>query len=336
MDTYRIIGGNGSPYSQKLRAIFRYRRIPHVWVLRTKALLEQLTDVRPMLVPILEYPDGTRRTDSTPLALDMEGRFPNDRLLQPDDPALAFLSCLIEDMADEWLVKCMFHYRFAYPEGRTYGPRWVIYDSRPDLTDPAEFEAASAAFLARQSGRMPMVGCTPANAPVIEETYRRVLAILEENVVRDGYLFGSRPSLADFGLFGQLKTLGTDPSSLTIMRAEAPLTEHWVRSLEDASGVEGAWRGLDDLSPAVEALLRLIGEAYLPFLQANAQAAEAGEENLSLEIWGKPYAQGMFRYQAKCLRWLQSAFRDLPLESQTDLKPLLAETGCLDALTRAG
>jgi len=117
MTQYRLIGGNASPYSQNLRGIMRYRRIPHIWVLRTQALREQLSDVQPMLVPILEYPDGTRRTDSTPLALDLEERHPEARRIQPDTPALAFLSHLIEDMADEWLTKCMFHYRFAYPEG---------------------------------------------------------------------------------------------------------------------------------------------------------------------------------------------------------------------------
>ena len=332
MSTYRLIGGNASPYSQKLRAIMRYRRIPHIWVLRTLAIREQLSDVRPMLVPILEYPDGTRRTDSTPLALDLEERHPEGRRIQPDTPALAFLSHLIEDMADEWLTKCMFHYRFAYAEGQAYGPHWVIDDQRPDLASEVEFEAARAAFLARQSGRMPMVGCTPENAPVIEATYHRVLAILESSVRRDGYLFGSRPSLADFGIYGQLKTLATDPTPMAIMRDEAPHTEHWLRRLDDASGVEGEWRSLDALSPAVTELLQMAGDTYLPFLVANARAGDAGEQSFSLELNGQRYAQDVFRYQIKSLRWLQSHFAGLDAENQAAIRPLLSETRCLQAL----
>ena len=57
---------------------------------------------------------------------------------------------------------------------------------------------------------MPLVGCTPQNKPIIQRSFHELLAILDTFATRDEFLFGSRPSLADFGLFGQLKTLASD------------------------------------------------------------------------------------------------------------------------------
>ena len=36
-DSYRIIGAEMSPYSVKVRSYFRYKGLPHQWVLRNAA-----------------------------------------------------------------------------------------------------------------------------------------------------------------------------------------------------------------------------------------------------------------------------------------------------------
>ncbi|MDP6707834.1 MAG: glutathione S-transferase C-terminal domain-containing protein [Alphaproteobacteria bacterium] len=330
---YRLIGGNASPYSMKLRAIMRYRRLPHDWVLRTPAVAKETAHLKPQLVPILRYPeDGSYHLDSTPLAYALETRHPGERSIIPDDPGHAFLSHLIEDMGDEWFTKAMFHYRFAGPVDQDYGARWVVDDARSDLDGAALAEAAEA-FKQRQIGRIPLVGATAENAAVIEASYHRLLAILESHVGNGRFLFGSRPALADFGLFGQLKTLATDPTPLAIMRAEAPRVEHWVRRLDDASGVAGDW--IDPEAPlpdAVIALLQLASELYLPFLLANAEARAAGEATFRATLLGKPYGQGVFPYQVKCLSWLRDELAGLSDPALGRTRAVLEETGCWSAL----
>lgn len=333
---YRVIGANGSPYSMKLRAIMRYRRLPFDWVLRSPAnRAETEGRIKVSMVPILHIPaEDSYHIDSTPIAYDLERRHP-ERSILPPDPGLAFLCHLLEDMADEWLTKAMFLYRWEKPVDQQYSARWIIADSRPDLEGKA-FEDAVQAICDRQVRRMALVGCTPENAPAIKESYRRILHALAPYVRTDRYLFGSRPSLADFGLFGQLKTLATDTTPMLEMRNTAPMVEHWIRQLDDISGVEGGWiGGVDDLPDATIELLRLVGEVYLPFLTANAQAVESGQDRFETELIGMPYAQKPFPYQAKCLSWLREEFAALPASKRTEIESILRETGCWDQLSRS-
>lgn len=331
---YVLYGANGSPYSRKMRALMRYRRLEFDWVLRTPAMREAMAHrLKVQLVPVLELPeDGSLHLDSTEQAAMLEARHAA-RSVVPADPAHAFLADLIEDFADEWLTKAMFWYRWAGEPDRTYASQWIIADSRPELAGE-EFTAAQHAIRDRQVGRMALVGCTPENAPVIEATYRQVLAALDPHVAQAQYLFGSRPSLADFGLFGQLIVLDTDPTPAALMRAEAPRVEHWLRILDDASGLpEGAWIAADaPLPDATRALLALAGATYRPFLLANAAALRDGAAALSIEILGHRYVQAPFGYQAKCLARLRARFAGLPPGCAARLRPLLTETGWLPAL----
>lgn len=325
MQPYRIIGIDSSPYAVKVRAVFRYRRIPHIWVARMPQFFDETAHVKPLIMPVIQYPDGEYRTDSTPVILDLEERHPGGRSILPADPGQAFLAMLVEDFADEWLTKCLFHYRFDLPEDQWAGAAWVMDDAYPGMTG-SDYEERVKDFIARQVARRELVGCTPENAPLFEESYADVLDALESFAATDRCLFGTRPSLADFGLYGQLHTLTTDPTPRAIAETRAPRTVHWVNRLHDASGVEGAW---EEPVAAVETLLGLAGRYYLPYLAANRATIEAGEPELVTQLAGKPYRQPVFRYQAKCYDFLRRQFEQLPEVSQDSIEPLLGRTGCL-------
>ena len=94
-ETYRIIGVESSPYTVKVRAVMRFRRLPHVWVSRMPQNFEETEHVRPLLMPVVQFPDGTYRADTTPIILDLERLHPNSRSIVPTDLAAAFLSLLI-------------------------------------------------------------------------------------------------------------------------------------------------------------------------------------------------------------------------------------------------
>jgi glutathione S-transferase len=324
---YRLIGSTASPYAIKLRALLRYRRIPFDWVIMTKALRKQTEHLRPNLIPVLQYPDGTFRGETTTLAYDLEARHA-ERSVIPEDKAVAFVCDLLEDLADEWAVKPLFLYRWWDAEDQAYVSRWAGEEWSTSDAEPGSAEEVEQ-FRRRQISRMPILGATAENKPLLEESYHRILAAFEPHVGMKSYLFGSRPSLADLAWFGQLSELATDPTPMRIMRQKAPFTDHWLRRLDDASGVDGAWypreRALSGMS---EALLRIAGELYLPFLVANAEAFARGVERLEINVWGLPYALSPFKYQVKCLNLLRDKFAALDAEHRTALRPVLERTGC--------
>src|ERR1700687_5144684 len=324
---YRLIGSTASPYAIKLRALLRYRRISFDWVIMTRGLREQTERLRPNSIAVLQYHDGSFRGETTTLAYDLETRH-RGRSVIPEDKAVAFVCDLLEDLADEWAVKPLFLYRWWDPQDQAYvsrwaGEEWSVSDAEPG--SPEEIEH----FRRRQISRMPILGATAENKPLLEASYHRILAAFEPQVGMTKYLFGSRPSLADFAWFGQLSQLATDPTPMWIMREKAPFTDHWVRRLDDASGVRGAWHPrAQALSGMAEALLTIAGELYLPFLAANAEAFAKGLDRLEIDVWGLPYALAPFKYQVKCLQQLRDKFDTLDAVSRAALRPVLERTGC--------
>lgn len=327
---YSINGALGSPYSMKMRALMRYRRIPHLWV-HGPASRDALSKVKAPVIPVMEYPDGTFHNDSTPLIYDMEARH-TERSVIPPDPARAFIAHLIEDFADEWVTKAMFGYRWLEEVDQIQMSRWLAFDAMKGggLETSQGF---AEQFRARQVGRMAIVGCTRENFPLIEASTRGLLAALEAHVVDRHCLFGTRPSLAEFGIYGQLSQLGVDPTAQAMMRADYPYSYRWLLHIDDMSGIEGEWDAeAEPYAPIITAWLKQVGDIYMPFLLANAAAIEAGKETFDITAMGLPYTQGVFKYQMKCLADLRARYAALDGEARARIDPLLMETGCLAAL----
>jgi glutathione S-transferase len=331
MTSYTLYGALGSPYSIKLRAALRYRRIPFVWRQLESGDESIFGRVKAPVIPVLHYPDGTWKNDSTPVLFDLEQRH-TQRSIVPEHAGLAFLTYLLEDFADEWGTKAMFHYQWYRERDQQQMSEWLLFD-RLRGAGRDEILRAAKSFRDRQVSRMALVGCTPDNAPVIEESARTILGLFESHVTDTRYLFGSRPSLADFGWLGQLSQLATDPTPQEMMRADFPFTYRWLANLDDASGVEGEWLSPGaDLPTAVAGLLRHCGEIYFPFLEANARALESKQSSFALTLLGKTYSQGTFKYQVKCLQELRNAYARLDKAAKEYVDHILSEAGCLDTL----
>lgn len=197
-----IIGNEGSPYSRKMRAVLRFRRIPHVWVVGNGPEYQPPPAVPVQVIPVLVWHDdnGAMReaaVDSTPLIQRLE-REHASRSVLPPDPALSFLSALIEDYADEWCTKYMFHYRWADEPGIAWAREQLMRQIDPSVPAPQLGQFAQW-FGDRQIGRREVVGSTEATRAILEDGYLRLLGLLEALLAQRRFLFGDRPSAGTSG-----------------------------------------------------------------------------------------------------------------------------------------
>ncbi|MBP7660673.1 MAG: glutathione S-transferase N-terminal domain-containing protein [Burkholderiaceae bacterium] len=338
-DPIRLTGAPGSPYTRKMLAVLRYRHLPYRFFIRNSPAANAMPAPPVQLLPTFYLPDAAgvvqAVVDSTPLIRRLE-REHVGRAVLPADPVIGFLDDLLEDYADEWLTKPMFHYRWHYAADIERAgeilPRWR------DITgSDAVMAKMKAQFSQRQISRLGVVGSSAVTAPVIEGSYRRFLAALDAHLHHYPFLMGGRPGASDFATYGQLTQLTHfDPTPMALTLAQAPRVFAWVDLVDDLSGLEvheDGWIRRDAIPETLRALLAEVGRTYVPVMLANARALAACAERVELEVDGLPWVQQPFPYQGKCVAWLREAWNRLGEGDRGQLSGLLEETGCLPLVT---
>lgn len=190
-----------SPFCMKVRAILDHKGVEYKSINPLGPAYGQLRRQGTGKVPALEI-DGQFVTDSTDIAYALDERFPDPPLL-PADPHQRGLCHAVEDWADESLYFIGLYYRWYEAEGRkpiagVFGKTW-----RGRLT--------YLFYLRRILGQVRGQG-------TLRKTPEHVLRDLDRNVdaaeqlLSPGpFVFGDRPYLCDFALWGQLNYLARTP-----------------------------------------------------------------------------------------------------------------------------
>ncbi|MEM8499335.1 MAG: glutathione S-transferase family protein [Pseudomonadota bacterium] len=339
----QLVGGTGSPYTQKMVALMLYRRVPYsvTWGDPGQACdALGVAQPKPIFMPTFFFQQGgeiTAQCDSTPIIRRLEQMY-SDRSVLPGEPALAFIDYLIEDFADEWCTKYMFHYRWHLEVDASNAG--TLLPLGMDISIDTDAHRQYKAWVSeRQIGRLYVVGSNDITAPVIDASYRRFLRAMENHLANQKFMLGSRPSAGDFGLYGQLTQLvGFDPTPRKITHDVSPRTVAWVDQMCDQSGLQPKddhWVAIEDQPESLRELLAEMGRVYVPAQLANAEAVRAGEKNWQTQIDGALWTQRTFPYQAKCLQWTNERYRALSENDRGRVDAMLQDTGVEAMLSTA-
>ena len=357
----KVFGNVGSPYTQKILSLLRYRNIPYTvsWgdVVHNLSLLK-IDPPKPVLLPTLVFKNENNlnvcKTDTTPIIRELEKLYKPKSVIPPS-PVLAFLNYLLEDFADEWTTKYMFHYRWYFHEDAENAKKMLVLQHKLNI-DNESLKLFGDVIADRQINRLWVVGSNDDTAELIDKSYKRYLKLLEKHLSVQSFMFGERPSSSDFGLYGQLTQLvGFDPTPSNIAYKESPRTISWVNVMSDLSGLhnmggvgeffgiknekvnskinyfednEIGWIKLNESSETLKEIFNEVGKVYIPCLIANSEAYLNGDEIWETEIDGSKWKQKTFPYQVKCLSWIKDEFNCLCDDDKKQVMEFLKGTGC--------
>lgn len=344
---YRMWEDSTSPFSAKMRVFLHYKGLPYVSMRMTgqSYMVEIPKLVGAPIIPVILTPTGEVMQDTTPMMAWFEAEHPEPASV-PDEPRLAMLHWLVEDFADEYMTRFSMHYRWGNDLNRETLSRRIgrnLSHGQPQQT----IDMASAMVLARQTGFDHHLGLNDATRLDLDEQLLELLAILEEHFLHHQFLFGGRPSIADFAVYGQLFAhLWADPFSARIMEVHGPQTCQWIETITQLGDTRGAvgqvdfgpWISLDDggLPNTLERLLAFIGATYIPLSSATARASIKRERRVKATIRGIEAEFSVHHYRAWAFEQVQRRFEALSEEDKATCRDLFVDTGVLPGLMADG
>jgi glutathione S-transferase len=263
---FRLWGMHQSYFTQKLAGYLGYKRIPFTWRRFAGLAGEPAAAGFPGGVPALETAPGEFVWDTTAVIHHLETRFPEPGVL-PDDPLQRFLDYVVEDACDEWYYRTAVGSRWCFPENHGVGGFELARDLAALTPIPAD--QAYAAVGAHVRSTLRPLGVTPENVQAwMDDVLRPWLRVLGAHLAARPFLFGARPSLGDFAVFGgNAAHFTNDPLCRRWSDADAPAAvRHTYRLFEPDALEPGAWADAGDVPETLLALLRELGRTYLPWV----------------------------------------------------------------------
>jgi hypothetical protein len=240
---------------------------------------------------------------------------------------------LLEEFTDEWLIKLMFFQRWRAVRDQKsasdrlarlmFGVTWWGKLSQP-LLRPV--------VVRHMLGRLSFVGASEANMPLLQRSWEQLVADLEAHLSSRQYLFGGRPSLADFGLYGQMVQAFSDPTAGDYIRGHGSQLQAWIERMREPVNL-GEFETLDALFPSLAPVLEnTVARHFLPWSEANAVAWGAGNEQFTVALEGENYQQKPFKYHAVSRAALLDKFDRVKSDKQT--LAALRKVDCLRFFTQ--
>jgi len=274
--SYTLYGWQVSYYTGKVRSYLRFKGIPYTEVAPNLfgyyMSLRGKTGV--VAIPVVRTPEGEWPQDSSEIIDRLEARFPEPSIV-PVTPRQRLAAYLFELWGDEFWLPTGLITRWCHLD-----ENWAFLER--DVADtllpgwPSWLQKKAAVKVARHMNRyLSHAGVVPAQHTVLNRWTEIQLDALDRHFAEHPFLFGTRPSLGDFGVMGPLYGhLSRDPwPSRNLIAPRRHLTA-WIERMNRTRQPAGEFL-VDDAMPAtLDPLLNSLIKEMLPYLEATLRVAQ--------------------------------------------------------------
>ena len=331
-----------SYYSGKTRAYLRYKGIPHVE--KTVRLWHMATiqkKVGAQVMPVVVTPEGQWMQDTSTIIDLLEQRFP-DAPVVPSTPKQKLAAYLFEIWGDEFWVASAMHYRWNFEENYRTQFRREGGDNLMPFAPRFLKNRVVDRVAVMLRGFCKGLGVVPAQLPAIERWTHTHLDALNAHFAQHDYLFGSKPSLGDFGLIGPLFAhLGRDPVPARELVAPRKHLAAWVARMQNPPSPQGGcFLPNDEVPETLHTALRSVFGEFWPQLVATlAECRKAlptiqpgrgfarSLGKITIPFAGEPYVLGARPYPLWMAQRLLDVYRAFTPAEQAAVQPWLASLG---------
>ena len=222
-------------------------------------------------IPVVDTPSGEPMWDSTSIIehLDQSPDTPPAHGVLPDDPTQRFLCYLLDDLSDEWHYRPAVGSRWCY-EANTITAGWQIAEELA-VHVPLPGAIVREMVVATMTASLDHIGIDVDQMDVwMSEVVTPWFAALGAHLdpSHGGYLFGNRPSLADFAVFGaNAAHFVGDPFCRALVDEHGPAATAHTHRLRTPERQEiGDWSEPGEVPETLIAVIAEAGRHYLPWV----------------------------------------------------------------------
>ena len=330
---YKLFGLDLSPYSLKVKSYLKFKKLKFKWITNPNSKELQKHSKLP-IIPLLLIDENESLQDSTKIIETIEVVHPLQSIY-PEDSRLIFIAALIEEYADEWCSKHLYHYRWSYEADRNLSSKRLAAVSIPihikylPIISSLVLEDKANKIKKRQISKLSAFGSSDENKEQIETSFKRLIDLLENHLSKFSYLFGGRPSIADFSLWGQLYGCWIDITARNFIN-QRPNLVNWLKRMENPK-IEGDFVGWSDVHLTIEPILeKEIANLFLPWTNANHEALNNNKKAFSINLDNHLFTQKTQNNHSKSFKELRLKYNEFPVKES--IKPILSNCGCLKFL----